>query len=247
MTRSHARAAFIIVTAAFLAAPILSAQQSTEADKALLANESFVRPPAEVAKLVTAPRQQNSTLSQQSPDRRHFLVLHAEGLGSEQKFARSHIYLGGLQVDEQANRVRTFTTRGQAGIEIVDAESGARTMVQLPNGATASSPAWSPDGSKIAYFANFDGGSYLYVADAKSGVSRRLTERAALPVLATQLDWAPDGSAVYAVLIPVPRAAAPKEPAVATGPLVRMTNSQKHKTPTYASLLGGPFQKEQLE
>ena len=29
------------------------------------------------------------------------MVLHSEGMGSETKFARPHIYLGGLQVDEK--------------------------------------------------------------------------------------------------------------------------------------------------
>jgi dipeptidyl aminopeptidase/acylaminoacyl peptidase len=225
----------------------LGAQQSVEADKALLATERYVRPPSDVAKLVSAPRQLNSTLSQQSPDHRHFLVLHGEGLGSEQKFGKPHYYFGGLQVDYKANRVRSFTTRGQTSIEIVDVETGAKTNVQAPNGASISSPAWSPDGSRLAYFASFDDATFVYVADVKTGSSRRLTDRATLPVLATALDWASDGSAVYAVLIPEPRMPMPKEPPVADGPLVRMTNGAKNKTPTYASLMQSPLEKAQLE
>src|SRR4030088_917982 len=203
----------------FIAAPLsLAAQQSVEADRALLAQERYVTPPPEVARLVTAPRHLNATLTQQSPDQRHFLVLHGDGLGNQQRFGRPHYYLGGLQVDYRANRARTLTTRGNAGLEIVDAESGARTKVEIPNGATATSPAWSPDGKQVAFLANFDDASYLYVADAKSGAARRLTGRAALPVLSTALDWTPDGSAVYAVLVPEPRVAVPREPAVADGP-----------------------------
>ena len=109
--------------------------------------------------------------------------------------------------------MRGFTTRGQSNIEIVDVESGARTSVQAPSGASLSSPVWSPDGSKLAFFVNFEGATYVYVADAKSGASQRLSERAALPVIATTLDWTPDGGAVYAV--PAPRMAMPKEPAIA--------------------------------
>jgi dipeptidyl aminopeptidase/acylaminoacyl peptidase len=244
MTRSFTR---LSVTLAFVAAAPLAAQQSVEADKALLATERYVRPPAEVAKLVTAPRQLNSTLTQQSPDRTHFLVLHGEGLGNEVKFAKPHYYFGGLQVDFKANRVRNFTTRGQTNVEIVDVQSGARVNVQAPNGATISSPSWSPDGSKLAYFANFDDASYVYVTDTKSGTGRKLSDRAALPVVSTAIDWTPDGSAVLAVLIPEPRMPLPKEPAVADGPLVRMTGGLKNKTPTYASLMQSPFEKAQLE
>ncbi|MEP6618583.1 MAG: prolyl oligopeptidase family serine peptidase [bacterium] len=249
MTRLIPRAsARLILTAASLAAfAPLGAQQSVEADKALLATERYVRPPDEVAKLVTAPRQNTSTLSQQSPDHKRFLVLHGEGLGNEQKFGKPHYYFGGLQVDFKANRVRTFTTRGQGSIEIADVETGTRTTVQLPAGTTAMSPTWSPDGSRIAYFANFENITNVYVADAKTGASHKLSERAALPVISTELDWAPDGSAVYAVLVPEPRMPMPKEPEIADGPVVRMTGGAKAKTPTYASLMQTPLEKAQLE
>ena len=236
-----------VFVATLLAATRLSAQQSVEADKALLATERFVRPPEQVAKLVTAPRQLTSTLTQQSPDKAHFLVVHGEGLGIESKFAKPHYYLGGLQVDYRANRVRSFTTRGQTSLEIVDALSGARVTVKAPAGATMSAPMWSPSGAQLAYFANFDDASYVYVADAKSGSSRRLSDRPALPVLSTSLVWTPDGTAVYAVLVPSPRMPMPREATVAEGPVVRLTGGVKNKTPTYASLMQTPLEKAQLE
>ncbi len=223
------------------------AQQSVAADRALLATERYVTPPAEVARLVNAPRHLNTTLTDQSPDRKHFLATHGDGLGDEKRFGKEHIYLGGLQVDTRANRVRQLTTRGMAAMEVVDAETGARVKVEIPAGATASSPSWSPDGSKLAFLANFDDATYVYVADARTGSSRRASSRPALPVLDTALDWAPDGSAVYALLVPEQRMPMPKEPAIADGPLVRLTDSKKAKTPTYASLLQSPFQRAQLE
>ena len=244
---SMMRLSFRALAMILVAGARLSAQQSVEADKALLATERYVRPPAEVAKLVTAPRQLNSTLTQQSPDRTHFLVLHGEGLGVETKFAKPHYYFGGLQVDYGANRVRSFTTRGQTSIEIVDALTAARVTVKAPSGATISSPSWSPNGGQLAYFANSDDATYVYVADARTGASRRLSERAALPVLTTSLAWAPDGSAVYAVMIPIPRMPMPKETAAAEGPIVRMTGGMKNKTPTYASLMQTPLEKARLE
>ena len=224
MTRLTDRVLVRITTsfaAVFVVVAPLAAQQSVDADRALLSTERYVRPPAEVAKLVTAPRQLNVTLTQQSPDRTHFLGLHGEGLGNEMKFGKPHYYFGGLQVDYRANRVRSFTTRGQANMEIVDARSGARVKVQAPGNATISSPVWSPDGSALAYFANFEDASFVYVADTKSGVSHKLSERAALPVIATALAWAPDGNAVYAVLVPEPRMPMPVATPVANGPLDR--------------------------
>lgn len=252
MTRLSPRAYVRPVLAAgvlFFAAPLpLAAQQSVEAARALLTQERFVTPPPEVARLVTAPRQQNSTLAMPSPDKRHFLATHNEGLGINQKFGKPHVYLGGLQVDPRANRARQLTTRGLSAIEIVNAETGVKIRLEIPAGATASAPTWSPDGSSIAFLVNTDDASHVYVADARTGASRRLSARAALPVLSTTLDWSPDGSAVYAVLVPEPRAAAPKQLAIADGPLVRMTTAgTKNKTPTYMSLLSSPYEKALLE
>jgi len=238
----------LVLPLSFLAIAPLAAQQGVEADKALLARETYITPPAEVAKLVTAPREENSDLGQQSPDGRRFLATHGAGLGSTANFGKPHYYFGGLQVDYKANRARTLTTRGLAGIDIVDALTGKRTQVAVPQGASASSPAWSPDGSKLAFFANFDDASYVYVADANTGAAKRISKRAALPVLTTSLDWTPDGSAVYAVLIPEARMPMPKEPALSTGPLVRLTEpGTKKKTRTYASLLQSPYEKALLE
>jgi dipeptidyl aminopeptidase/acylaminoacyl peptidase len=241
------RLSFVLPFTFFALAP-LAAQQGVEADRALLARETYITPPAEVAKLVTAPREENADLAQQSPDGKRFLVLRGAGLGSTANFGKPHYYFGGLQVDYRANRARTLTTRGLAGIDVVDALTGRRTRVAVPEGASASSPAWSPDGSKLAFLANFEDASYVYVADANTGAAKRVGKRAALPVLATSLDWTPDGSAVYAVLIPEARMPMPKEPALSTGPLVRLTEpGTKKKTRTYASLLQSPYEKALLE
>jgi dipeptidyl aminopeptidase/acylaminoacyl peptidase len=238
----------VVLPLSLLAIAPLSAQQGVEADRALLARESYVTPPPEVARLVTAPREMNSDLTQQSPDGKRFLALHSGGLGSTAAFGKPHYYFGGLQVDYRANRARTLTTRGLAGIDIVEALTGKTVGVAIPPGATASSPAWSPDGSKLAFLANFDDASYVYVADAGTGAAKRVSRRATLPVLATSLDWAPDGSAVYAVLIPEARMPMPKEPALSVGPLVRLTDpGTKKKTRTYASLLQSPYEKALLE
>ena len=245
--RVRVRLSIVLPFALFVVAP-LAAQQGVEADRALLARETYITPPAEVAKLVAAPREENSDLGQQSPDGRRFLATHGAGLGSTANFGKPHYYFGGLQVDYRANRARTLTTRGFAGIDIVDALAAKTVRVAIPQGASASSPAWSPDGSKLAFLANFDDASYVYIADANTGASKRVGKRAALPVLSTSLDWTPDGSAVYAVLIPEARMPMPKEPSLSTGPLVRLTEpGTKKKTRTYASLLQSPYEKALLE
>jgi dipeptidyl aminopeptidase/acylaminoacyl peptidase len=212
-----------------------------------LAKETYVRPPAAIERLVTAPRQNNVTLSNQSPNRKYFLRLQSEGLPSLQSFGKPHYYFAGLQVDHKANRARALTTRGAAGLTVVDATTGQSRVIETPRGATVSSPQWSPDGSKLAYIANFADASRLYVADLASGRSRQVSPRPLLATLVSTVDWTADGSQLITVLIPDARKAEPKRPAIETGPLVRITDEKKEKTRTFASLLRDPFEKELME
>ena len=66
-SRAHVRL-WYAAGALVIAVPYaLAAQQSVDADRALLAQERFVTPPPEVARLVTAPRQINATSATFSP------------------------------------------------------------------------------------------------------------------------------------------------------------------------------------
>ncbi|MGH7669268.1 MAG: S9 family peptidase, partial [Gemmatimonadaceae bacterium] len=121
---------------------------------------------------------------------------------------------------------------------------GKSTTVQLPSGATASSPAWSPDGKQLAYIANFADGSYIYVADVATGKSVQASKAPLLATLVTTIDWTADGTNVIAVFVPSAREPEPKDPAIATGPTVRLwLDGVKEPERNFASLLDDPFDK----
>ncbi len=230
----------------------LYAQETTQqgSPREILAKESYIRPPAEIERLVTAPREKNVTLTAAtaSPDRHHFFKLVPDGMPTVQTFGKPHYYLGGLQVDYRANRSRALTDRGAAALEIVDALTGKTINVEMPKGATASAPVWSPDGTQLAFIANFDEATHLYVADVANGKARRVTKTPLLATLDTVVDWTADGKSIVAVLLPDNRKPEPKRPEIETGPLVRMTNpGEKDKNRNYASLLRDPYEKDLLE
>ncbi|MBV9879431.1 MAG: S9 family peptidase [Gemmatirosa sp.] len=240
-------AALLLPTTSALAQQPQQATDAAWSPREALAKETYVRPPAEIERLVTAPRQNNVTLTNQSPDKRWFVSLRSEGLPTVQAFGKPHYYFAGLQVDYKANRARVLTTRGSSAITLVDGATGQTRTIDAPKGASVSSPTWSPDGSQLAYIANFDDASRLYVADVASGRSRAVTVAPLLATLVTELDWTADGRGVVTVLVPNGRAATPVRPAVETGPLVRMTSGKKTPTRTYASLLRDPYEQAGLE
>ena len=252
--RIATRAILLPAALAVSIAPLARAQQNAADNgkeelppKERLAAETYVKPPAGIAKLVTAPRQNNVSLSNQSPNRKYFLKLQSDGLPSVQTFGKPHYYFAGLQVDYKANRARALTTRGSSGLAIIDATTGQSRTIETPKGASVSSPQWSPDGSKLAYIANFDDASRLYVADLATGKSRQVSARPLLATLVTTVDWTADGSQLVTVLIPDGRKAEPKRPEIETGPLVRLTDEKKEKTRNFASLLRDPYEKDLME
>ncbi|MHB1072895.1 MAG: prolyl oligopeptidase family serine peptidase [Gemmatimonadaceae bacterium] len=240
-----------LVTPALLfapAAPLGAQDTSTVGRPAVLTAERYSEPPAELVRLVTAPRHQLVALSNLSPDRTRFLALRSAGMPTVNEMGHRWHNLAGFQVDPQARRARSITTRPNAGLDIVDARTGRVTPVQLPSGMTVASPAWSPDGSQVAFLANTADGSWLYVAGAATGRSRRLSATPVLATAVTQPEWSGDGRAVLAVMVRDNMGAEPREAAIATGPLVRLTApGKKNATRTYADLLEDPYDQQLLE
>ncbi|CAN5759147.1 S9 family peptidase [soil metagenome] len=240
------RFAWLALCLVVLAAPA-AAQESGSGLDQLLAQEGWARPPEPIMRAVLAPRHENLTLSNQSPNQRYFLRQQSEGLPSMAAFAKEHLWFGGVQVDPRANRARSFTTRGAAGLSVTEWETGRSIEVQVPRGATVSGARWSPDGSRVGYFANFEDATHVFVAELPSGRSRQVTRTPVLATLNTSFDWTTDGRSIVTVLVPQNRGQAPRAPAVPEGPQVRLSGEGENRLRTYFSLLEWPHELEQLE
>jgi Tol biopolymer transport system component len=89
--------------------------------------------------------------------------------------------------------------RNYSSIWVVPAEGGAAKSVTNPKGS-ASSPRWSPDGNKIAFFSADDEGLGLWTMSPDGSSKRKLTalerSNAYLGMRGNELSWSPDGSAL---------------------------------------------------
>ena len=74
-------------------------------------------------------------------------------------------------------------------IWIVDRDGGKASPLASPQGAERF-PRFSPDGSKIAFMGNYEGGTDIYTIDAGGGMAERVTYHPSSEILC---DWTPDG------------------------------------------------------
>ncbi|HYW32825.1 MAG TPA: prolyl oligopeptidase family serine peptidase [Gemmatimonas sp.] len=214
----------------------------------ILRAETFVKPPANVERMVMAPRTDIS-FAMPSPDRTWFLRPSGADRGDIMAYGKPHIYLGGVVIDTKANRARSLTTSTRRGLSLMNPQTGASRTISTPAGASISAPMWSPTGTHVAYIANFDDASYAYVADVASGRSSRLGSVPLLATLSTSLVFTANGRSVLAVIVPEGRGAEPVRgvKGVADGPQVRLTGSRAVPQPVHFSLLEDPFDKARLK
>lgn len=226
----------------------VSTQQTTFAQNQPDLREQYLTPPDEIAEEVLAPRHQNITLYNLAPSQEYFLnTTQNRALSPLSAFAKPYYNLGGLQFNPDANRSRYFTTNTTNGLQLIGSRNGEVSNIQTPENAQISSASWSPDGSKMAFFAHFEDETHIYVANLENGRSRKLTRRPVLATMNTSFDWSADGQYIFTVLVPGDRDNEPQEPATPASLQVKMTTDKENRLRTYPDLLGGKFEAELLK
>lgn len=250
--RGSARA----VTATAIALPLLFLPLATRTVGAqngwdpnqILKTEGWVRPPANVERIILAPRTDIS-FNTPSPDRKWFVRLVGLDRGRVADYGKPHIYLAGVIVDHRANRSRQLTTRTDTAIVLVDPRSGEQKTIPAPKGARIASPAWSPTGTHLAYIANFDDASHVYVADVATGRSTQVTRTPLLATFVSTIEWTADGRSVAVVLVPDGRGPAPSHGPndIEDGPQVRLTEGRRIPQRVHFTLLQDPHDQDLLK
>ena len=232
---------------AWLGLPLVVLTPAT-AQQVILDREDYLTPPTKIASVLTSDALHNRIrLTNLGPDGEHFLVSKSSGMTPLAKYAKPYVNLGETPIDHQARRSRRITTGNTIGYDLVSYKSGAHVGIQAPPGMTVSGGTFSPDGKKVAFMANGEDGSFLYVADVLSGRSRQVTNRPMLATLTSTFRWTGDSLLLVAVLVPENAGQMPKKDPVANEPTVWLTRDGKTPTRTYRFLLKTPFDKRLLE
>ena len=213
----------------------------------VISKKGYQDPPEAIKKMILAPRHENVTLSNLSPDKAWFLNLKNDGIVTVERLGLPYINLAGVQIDTIANRARSLTTGSMAGLELIPATGGTPRPIPVPSGARITSPRWSPDGKRIAFFAHFKDATHIYVVTAATGRSVKITPRPVLATMNTSFEWSGNGKYILTILIPEKRAPKPKQYINDNHIRVRITNEGKTTIRTARHLLEDTWEENLFE
>ncbi|MBP6812068.1 MAG: prolyl oligopeptidase family serine peptidase [Saprospiraceae bacterium] len=211
----------------FLFAAMLCALQ------AIAQNNPYRRPPADVASIVEA---RPTPLVSMNPTRDALLLTDYNPNPGIATLAQPFLKLAGQRVNPQINarqRITEFT-----GCTVNWFSEGKNIVVEMPaNGRMAGVPSWSPDGKRIAFGVDVADGVQLWVADARTGKSKRLGSLLLNDVLANAFYWLKDSERLLVRCIPSGRGPAPSATVVPSGPSIEETSGKVSQVMTYQDLL----------
>lgn len=239
MKKNVLRFGLLFWLAAMIAAPAMAQE--------VIPKKGYQDPPDAIKKMVLAPRHENVSLGNLSPDGAWFLNTKSDGMVTVERLGTPYMNLGGVQVDTIAGRSRSLTTGGSVGMELIPVGGGAAKVIPIPAGARISSPRWSPDGKRIAYFAHFRDASHIYVATVATGKSVKITPRPVLATMQTSFEWSGDGKYILTMLVPEKREPKPKQYITDNHLRVRVTNEGKTSLRTVLHLLEDTWEESLLE
>jgi hypothetical protein len=200
------------------------------------AQETYKLPPKEVLDIVTAPPPPRVFMS---PSDEVMVLGEYQAMPSIAYMAQPLLRLAGIRILPQYNSRQTTTFYTSLTIKSIKDEK--EIPIVLPDGARVGSLSWSYDSRSFAFTRLTDAGFELWLADAGTGKTKRLTG----PILNTTINsgfaWQPGSRFLLVYGIVEGRGAAPKAPEVPKGPNVQQTSGRKASVRTFQDLLKNPY------
>jgi dipeptidyl aminopeptidase/acylaminoacyl peptidase len=207
------------------------------ASPAAAQDSGYKMPPAPIAQILDAAPTPATLIS---PRRDTVVLLGRANLPPIAELAEPDLKLAGYRINPRNNGQANSRVAWLNAISFQPIPSGPERRVALPAGARFTSPAWSPDGARIAFLLDRPGGLELWVAEAATGKARRLTAAGVNATVGAGFEWLPDSSGLLVRMVPAGRGPAPKVGGAPAGPLVQENAGRTAPVRTYQDLLRSP-------
>lgn len=151
--------------------------------------------------------------------------------------SRPILRVGGLRIDPELTAPQRLSERTGIKVRHMD---GTMITVQTPAGANIQLVRWSHDAKHIAFTVDKDNGVELWIADARTGVSRAVPGLRINNILGFAMEWSGDNQSLLVNAIAPTRGAAPVISRVPTGPAIEQTAGKVAANVTYQDMLKNP-------
>ncbi len=204
-----------------------------------VAAQGYRKPPQAVLDVLNAPVTPSVSIS---PARDQMLLATGVRYPPISDLAQPMLRLAGYRINPNTN--------GRHGAPYFVALSlkriadGAETKVELPPGAQAGLPLWSPDGKRFAFTNTVANGIELWVGDAASGRAAKVNGVMLNAAYGDALQWMPDSRTLLAQLIPAARARLAPASNVPREPNIQESSGRAGPVRTYQDLLRTPYDEE---
>lgn len=211
------------------------------------AQETYQRPPEQVARIVEAPPAPGVSMD---PQRRWMMLLHRTALPPVADMAAPMLRLAGRRINPDTNG--PHGPRRTIGMSLRTLEGPTEVRLATPAGAGLAGPVWNADGSRFAFTATFDDRIELWVGEtqsaAKTGQVRRLIDARLNSASGGAVRWMPDNTTLLVRLVPANRGAKPVEPAAPLGPVVQTAVAgQRAQVRTFQDMLRNSFDEDMFD
>jgi dipeptidyl aminopeptidase/acylaminoacyl peptidase len=227
----------LVLSAAILAGSALLAQSGTT-------TTGYLTPPKAIVDILDAPALPSVVVS---PRHDTIALVARRNMPSIEEVSRPMLRLAGLRIDPDNNG--PHRTPSGTGISLraisPDGQSRGERKLAVPANARIGVVSFSPDGKRIAFTNTRQNRIDLYVADVASGQTRMVD--AALNGLNGDCDWLEDSSGLLCGFVPAPRAAAPAEPKVPSGPNIQENHGKPGPVRTYEDMLTSAHDEDLFE
>jgi dipeptidyl aminopeptidase/acylaminoacyl peptidase len=197
--------------------------------------QTYQKPPQAVLDVLNAPVPPVGALS---PTREYMLLAQGVRYPPISELAQPMLRLAGLRINP--NTTGRHRAPFYVGLTLKKVSDGSERKVELPSGAQAGFPVWSPDGRHFAFTNTTPTGVELWAGDASTGRAWKLKGVVVSAVYGTPVQWMADNRTLLALTVPAKRGAPPAEETVPKAPNIQESSGRPGPVRTYQDLLKNP-------
>lgn len=212
---------------------------------AVHAQQTYQRPPKEIAELLDAPA---SPATFVSPAGNALILGTPPQYRSIADLAEPTIRGAGVRINPRNNGYYLGNIY-YISLKLQRLPDGPQVEVPLPAGMRASAPRFNANGSMFAFTNTTPTTVELWVGDTAAATVRRLDGIRVNPVLSYGFDWMPDQKTLLVKMVSAQRGDPPVDASVPTGPRVEDSSGVKSAGSTYQAVevLRTPYEHDVFE